>query len=283
VINGNQTKLPVFATVGAAFQRFAADFLDYVLLAVPMFLFSLISSYREISRVADRMHGDLTAMHFDWLMIPIQIFSFALYIMLFANVVRRTLLGTNGPRNALGLGWGWREFRILGRWLLVWLITIVLFVPYFVFSRSFLNDSPLVGWLIILLGVISLSTLVVFVFVFCRITTYVTAPSVDANLSLQAAFVSTRGNVLRIFSCFLLIILPFSVVLLVIRVIWGSKLLSVGEGVSLILPVLNATGLLCVVLGMILSALIYKHLVMVPVIAGDIGGGAIRVPETSRH
>lgn len=257
-------KLPVVTTLGAAIRQTVQNAAGYGLLALPTFLFSLLSYYVQVSQLNYSISsGDFSRNRFDLITISLQIASLAFYVMLFANVVRRTLLGRAGPRNALGLGWGWREFRIVGRYVLVLMLMLLLLAPIFVLVVALISDKEAAAWL----AFVPLVTLALVVFVSCRMLPYITAPSLDARLGLGDAFDSGKGNVLRIFACFLLLMLPYLVAWLVFAVTVGSPidmamLLMTRSFLAVI--VFNFIGLTWTVFSMVLVALIYEHLVLVP-------------------
>lgn len=268
--DGIPQKLDVTKTVATAYRKAQDNFRSYVVLAMPVFLFALFGGSLTVSRMIDRMkRGNLAAFEFDPLTIPIQIVSAVLYVMLFANVVRRTLLGPNGPRNSLGLGWGRREFRIIGRALLV---TLVLTLAYsLVFSPILLSAAGLLPILVVALAIFGpLPAMAAAVFLSCRLCTYPVAPCLDDELGFRAAFRSTRGNVLPIFGSFLLTALPFligmSVVSIVLSIVLGSPMVPIWENESFLVafPFLTAIGMGFTIFGMVLLALIYEQLVLVP-------------------
>lgn len=260
--NGNR-KLPVIATLGAAIRRTLSDVAGYGLLALPTFLYSLLSYYLQMAQVNHSIEsGDFSRTRFDLITFALEIVGVVLYVMLFASIVRRTLLGKSGPRNTFGFGWGWREFRIVGRYLLVLIVLLLLFAPVVVLVISMIGDKEASAWL----AWVPLATLVLVVFVSCRTLTYVTAPTLDAKLRLGDAFDSTKGNVLRIFASFLLLMLPYLIAWAIFIAVLGSPfaVVLILTGSILAVVILNLVGISMTVISMVLVALIYEHLVLLP-------------------
>jgi len=262
-MNTRSPKLPVIATLGAAIRQTVRNVAGYGLLALPTFLFSLLTYYVQVSHLNYSISsGDISRSRFDLVTIGLQIASIAIYVMLFANIVRRTLLGETGPRNKLGLGWGWREFRIVGRYLLVLVLMSLLLAPIFVLVVALISDKEAAAWL----AFVPLVILALVIFVSCRMLPYITAPSLDARLGLGDAFDSGKGNVLRIFACFLLLMLPYLVALVVLAATIGTSIdmamLMTHSFLAVIL--FNLVGLTWTVISMVLVALIYEHLILRP-------------------
>lgn len=280
-------KIDVTWTVGAAYRQTRDNLYDYAILALPIFLFSLFSTYFTVSRAADgMMRNRLSMLEFDPLMIPVQIISIALYVMLLGSIVRRALLGPNGPRNSLGLGWGRREFRIIGRAFLVGLlIASVYAVPFALTLLASADKQPAV--LVVALAAFGpLIAIIALVFICCRLCTYLIAPCLDADLDFRAAFRSTRGNVLRIFGSYLLTALPFMIGMMALSILFGSATMPTWESQSFlwVLPFLTAIGTGFTIVAMVLMALIYEQLDPIPDVSANDGlNTGTRLPEVGRH
>ena len=273
-MNKKSLKLPVIATLTAAIRQTARNVTGYGLLALPTFLSSLLSYYVQVSHLNYSISsGDFSRSRFDFITLGLQIAAIVFYVMLFANVVRRTLLGETGPRNKLGLGWGWREFRIVGRYLLVLAVMLLLLAPIFVLVVALINDKEAAAWL----AFVPLVILALVVFVSCRMLPYITAPALDARLGLGDAFDSGKGNVLRIFACFLLLALPYLIAWVVFAATIGSPLeiamLMTRSFVAVIF--FNVVSLTWTVISMVLVALIYEHLVLVPAAKENLPGPGV--------
>jgi len=270
-MSNGKSKLPVIATLSAVVQRISKNVTSYGLLALPTFFFSLLSYYVQISHVNYSIEsGDYSRTRFDLVTFASQIVGIVLYVMLFANIVRRTLLGSVGPRNIFGLGWGWREFRIVGRYLLVLIVLLLLLAPVIVLVISMTGDKEKSLWL----AFIPLATLALVVFVSCRTLTYVTAPSLDTRMSFGDAFDSTKGNVLRIFASFLLLMLPYLIAWAIFVAIVGSpiEVALLVTNSFLVVIVLNFVSVTMTVFSMVLVALIYEHLVPAPTTGQELPG-----------
>lgn len=271
MINAEVKKLDVTATVSAAYLRTLADVRGYALLAAPMIVFLLFGNYIQFSYMVEiAKRGDLASFEFDPRLVLIQLVSIPLYVMLFTNIVRRTLLGSNGPRNPLGLGWGRREFRVLGRGL------IFVGAPLLVYALAFTliliataNGRPPV-WIFVFLPFLPLASMIAVVFLYCRLCVYPITPCLDADLDFRNAFQSTRGNVLPIFGSHLLTALPFLIGSSAVSIVLGSQNVLLLEDKSLVLwiPVLTVVQMGIAIVVTVLLALIYEQLVLIPATEG---------------
>ncbi len=260
-------KLDVMGTVGAAYRRTLADLRGYALLAAPMFVFLLFGNYIQLSYMADIVkRGDFVSFEFDPRLFLIQLVGIPLYVMLFANIVRRTLIGSNGPRNSLGLGWGRREFRVVGRALLVALILALVYAPPFILALLASADGQPPVLVVALVAFGPLAAMIAIVFLYCRLCVYPIAPCLDAELDVPGAFRSTRGNVLPIFGSHLLTALPFLIGSSAISIVVGSPNDLILEDKYLILsiPFITVVQMGFAIVVTVLLALIYERLVLIP-------------------
>jgi len=263
--NAAITKLDVTETVSAAYRRSLVDLRDYLLLAAPMFVFLLFGNYVQLSYMADILKRG-AYFELDPRLGLIQLVGILLFAMMLANIARRTLLGSKGPRNLFGVGWGKREFRVLGRGLIV--IGAIPLFNAFAFGITLAataNGRPPI-WIFIILLFLPLASMVAIVFFCCRSCTYPIAPCLDADLGFREAFKSTRGNVLPIFGSCLLAALPFMIGSSVISVLVGlpTHLIPFDTYLMLSIPFITAVQMGFAIVFTVLLTLIYERLVLIP-------------------
>ena len=263
--NATVKKLDVIETVGTAYRRTFVDLRGYLLLAAPMFVFLLFGNYVQLSYMADIVKRG-AYFDLDPRLALIQLVSILLYAMMLTNIARRTLLGSNGPHNLFGVGWGKREFRVLGRGLIViGAIPLIYAFAFGIVLATTANGRPPI-WIFIFLTFLPLASMVAIVFFCCRLCIYPVAACLDADLGFREAFKLTRGNVFSIFGSCLLTALPFLVGSSLISILLGllNHLIPLDKYPMLSIPFITAFQMGFAIVFTVLLTLIYSRLVLIP-------------------
>lgn len=278
------SKLEATELVIATYRRAFADIGQYALLTIPMFVFLLIGNYLQFSYIFELLkHRSFPNFELDPRLLFVQLFGAFFFVMLFTNVVHRTLLGAEGPRNLVGFGWGRREFRVLGRGLLLVATIALLNASAFAFILVATAGGRPPVWVFLVFPFLPLASMVAIVFLYCRMNPYLIAACLDADLDLRATFRSTRGNTFMIFGSHVLTVLPLMVASLVGSLAVGSLNALSLESVNLwlLVPVATAFQVVAAIVVTVLLALIYEQLLLVPALQGNQPEPDARLPESS--